>query len=147
MVAYRRDTADGHEDLAVLDIATGKVWDVQSGGLSVMPQETLAWLDSTHLDLRSTGPTGTEPAGFNVVVTHWPSDVVARSVSSRGDVATARTGSAQIEIQTGGKQVTRDLPAVFARVQLLWSPDGSTLLVQCLALDRSVTDRVVLLRP
>jgi len=32
-------------------------------------------------------------------------------------------------------------------VQLLWSPDGSALLVMCNAYDRSVPDRVVLLRP
>jgi hypothetical protein len=147
MVAFRRDTADGHEDLAVLDIGTGKVWVVQSGGLDILHQGTLAWLDSTHLDLRSAGPTGTEPAGFNLVVTHWPSDVATRSVSSRGYVATARTGSPQIEIQSGGKLVTRSLPGVFDGLQLLWSPDGSTLLVTCNSYNRSVPSQVVLLRP
>jgi hypothetical protein len=147
MVAFRRDTADGHEDLAILDLTTGKVWVVQSGGLDIVPQHTLAWLDSTHLDLRPAGPAGPEPAGFNLVVTHWTSDVAARSVSSRGDVATARTGSAQIEIQSGGKLITRNLPGPFAGVQLLWSPDGSTLLVMCNSYNRSVPDQVVLLRP
>ena len=147
MVAFRRDTADGHEDLAILDLTTGKVWVVQSGGLDIVPQHTLAWLDSTHLDLRPAGPTGTEPAGFNLVVTHWPSDVAARSVSSSGGVATARTGSAQIEIQSGGQLITRNLPGIFAGVQLLWSPDGSTLLVMCNSYNRSVPDQVVVLRP
>jgi hypothetical protein len=147
MVAFRRDTADGHEDLAVLDIGTGKVWVVQSGGLSILPQQTLAWLDSSHLDLRSGGEYGPEPAGFNLVVTHWPSDVAARSVSSRGYVATARTGSPQIEVQSGGRLIRRNLPGTFDAVQLLWSPDGSTLLVMCNSYDRSVPSQVVLLRP
>ena len=147
MVAFRRDTADGHEDLAVLDIGTGKVWVVQSGGLSILPQQTLAWLDSTHLDLRSGGEYGPEPAGFNLVVTHWPSNVAARSVSSRGDVATAWSDSPQIEIQSGGKLETRDLSAVFDDVELLWSPDGSMLLVVCYSYNRSVPSQVVLLRP
>ena len=147
MVAFRRDTADGHEDLAVLDIGTGRVWVVQSGGLDIVPQHTLAWLDNSHLDLRSAGPTGTEPAGFNVVVTYWPSDVAARSVSSRGDVATLLTGSPQIEIKSGGKLDTRTLPGTFAGVQLLWSPEGSMLLAMCNSYDRSVPDQVVLLQP
>jgi hypothetical protein len=147
MVAFRRDTADGHEDLAVLDIGTGKVWVVQSGGLSILPQQTLAWLDSSHLDLRSGGEYGPEPAGFNLVVTHWPSDVAARSVSSHGYVATARTGSPQIEVQSGGRLIRRNLPGTFDAVQLLWSPDGSTLLVMCNSYDRSVPSQVVLLRP
>jgi hypothetical protein len=147
MVAFRRDTADGHEDLAVLDIGTGKVWVVQSGGLSILPQQTLAWLDSTHLDLRSGGQYGPEPAGFNLVVTHWPSNVAARSVSSRGAAATAWTDSPQIDIQSAGKMTTRTLPGTFAGVRLLWSPDGSSLLVMCNSYDRSVPDQVVLLRP
>jgi hypothetical protein len=147
MVAFRRDTTFGHEDLAILDIGTGKVWVVQSGGLSILPQQTLAWLDSTHLDLRSGGEYGPEPAGFNLVVTHWPANVAARSVSSRADVATAWTGSPQIDIQSGGKLETRDLPAVFDDVQLLWSPDGSMLLVACYSYDRSVPSQVVSLRP
>jgi hypothetical protein len=147
MVAFRRDTADGHEDLAILDIGTGRVWVVQSGGLSILPQQTLAWLDSTHLDLRAGGEYGREPAGFNLVVTHWPSNVAARSVSSRGDVATAWTDSPQIDIQSGAKQETRDLSAVFNDVELLWSPDGSTLLVLCYSYDRSVPSQVVSLRP
>ena len=147
LIAFRRDPANGSEDLAILDIATGKVWDVQSGGLDIVPQHTLVWLDNTHLDLRSAGPTGAAPAGLNLVLTYWPSDVAARSSSSRGDVATARTGSAQIEIQSGGKLITSNLPGTFAGVQLLWSPDGSALLVMCNAYDRSVPDRVVLLRP
>ena len=149
MVAFRRDTPDGHEDLAILNIVTGQVWVVQSGGLSILPQQTLAWLDSTHLDLRSAGPTATEPAGFNLVVTHWLSDVAARSVSSRGDVATARTGSPQIDIQSGGKLITRSLPRVFDDLQLLWSPDGSTLMAVCSAFDSGVhvPDQVVILRP
>jgi hypothetical protein len=147
MVAFRRDTADGHEDLAILDIGTGRVWVVQSGGLSILPQQTLAWLDSTHLDLRSGGQYGPEPAGFNLVVTHWPWNVAARSVSSRGAAATAWTDSPQIDIQSGGKMTTRTLPGTFAGVQLLWSPDGSSLLVMCHSYDRSVPDQVVLLRP
>ncbi len=147
MVAFRRDTADGHEDLAILDIGTGKVWAVQSGGLDIDPQHTLVWLDSTHLDLRSGGEYGPEPAGFNLVVTHWSWDVAARSESSRGEVATAWTGSPQIDIQSGGKLVTRSLPGAFDRVQLLWSPDGSTLLVTCYSYNRSVPSQVVLLRP
>ncbi len=147
MVAFRRDTADGHEDLAVLDIGTGQVWVVQPGGLDIEPQRTLAWLDSTHLDLRSAGPTAAEPAGFNLVVTHWPSDVAARSVSSRGDVATARTSSPQIDIQSGGKLITRSLPGVFGDVQLLWSPDGSTLMAVCSSFDRGVPGQVVVLGP
>jgi dipeptidyl aminopeptidase/acylaminoacyl peptidase len=146
LVAFRRDTADGHEDLAILDIGTGKVWVVQSGGLSIVPQQTLAWRDGTHLDLRSGGEYGPEPAGFNVAVTYWPSGVVARSVSSRGDVATW-SGSSQIQIQSGGKLTSRSLPGVFAAVQLLWSPDGSALLVICNTYNRSVPDQVVLLRP
>jgi WD40 repeat protein len=147
MVAFRRDTADGHEDLAILDIGTGRVWVVQSGGLSILPQQTLAWLDSTHLDLRAGGEYGREPAGFNLVVTHWPWNVAARSVSSRGAAATAWTDSPQIDIQNGGKMTTRTLPGTFAGVQLLWSPDGSSLLVTCHSYDRSVPDQVVLLRP
>ena len=147
MVAFRRDTADGHEDLAILDIGTGRVWVVQSGGLSILPQQTLAWLDSTHLDLRAGGEYGREPAGFNLVVTHWPWNVAARSVSSRGAAATAWTDSPQIDIQSGGKMTTRTLPGTFAGVQLLWSPDGSSLLVMCNSYDRSVPDQVVLLRP
>jgi hypothetical protein len=147
MVAFRRDTADGHEDLAILDIGTGKVWVVQSGGLDIEPQHTLVWLDSTHLDLRLGGQYGPEPAGFNLVVTHWPWNVAARSVSSRGDVATAWTDSPQIDIQSGGKLETRDLSAVFDDVQLLWSPDGSMLLVVCYSYNRSVPSQVVLLRP
>jgi hypothetical protein len=147
MVAFRRDTADGHEDLAVLDIGTGRVWVVQSGGLDIVPQHTLAWLDNSHLDLRSSGPSGVQPAGFNLVITRWPSNVAARSVSSRGDVATTWTGSPQIDIQSGGNLITRNLPGTFAGVQLLWSPDGSMLLVMCNTYDRSVPDQVVLLRP
>ncbi len=147
MVAFRRDTADGHEDLAVLDIATGRVWVVQSGGLDIVPQHTLAWLDNSHLDLRSGGEYGPEPAGFNLAVTRWPSNVAARSVSARGDVATAWTDSPQIDIQSGGKLETRELSAVFDDVELLWSPDGSTLLVVCYSFDRSVPSQVVLVRP
>jgi hypothetical protein len=147
MIAFRRDVAGSSEDLGILDTATGKVWAVQSGGLDIVPQHTLVWLDNTHLDLRSSGLAGTAPAGFNVVVTYWPSDVAARSVSSRGDVATTRTGTTRIEIETGGKQVTRDLPAMFDSVQLLWSPDGSTLLVACYSYDRSVPSQVVVLQP
>jgi len=83
------------------------------------------------------------------VVTHWLSDVAARSVSSRGDVATARTGSPQIDIQSGGKLITRSLPRVFDDLQLLWSPDGSTLMAVCSAFDSGVhvPDQVVILRP
>jgi hypothetical protein len=146
-IAFRQDPANGSENLGILDIATGKVWAVQSGGLDIVPQHTLVWLDNTHLDLRSSGPTGAAPAGLNLVVTYWPSDAVARSASSRGDLATLRTGSAQVVIQGGGRQVTRDLPGTFDSVQLLWSPDGSTLLVLCYSYTRSVPDQVVLLQP
>jgi len=147
LVAFRRDTADGHEDLAVLDIGTGKVWVVQSGGLDFVPQHTLVWLDNTHLDLRSSGLTAPVPAGLNLAVTYWPSDVAARSASSRGDLATLRTGPAQVVIQGGGRSLTRDLPGTFDSVQLLWSPDGSTLLVQCNVFSLSVPDQVVLMQP
>jgi hypothetical protein len=68
-------------------------------------------------------------------------------VSSRGDVATAWTDSPQIDIQSGGKLETRDLSAVFDDVELLWSPDGSMLLVVCYSYNRSVPSQVVLLRP
>jgi len=68
-------------------------------------------------------------------------------------VATARFGSPQIVIQSGGKLVTRDLPGTFAGVQLQWSPDGSALLVRCYSYysynlpNLSVSDQVILLQP
>jgi hypothetical protein len=144
MVAFRRNAANGGDDLGILDIATGKVWVVQSGGLDIVPQRTLAWLDATHLDLRSSGPTGPEPAGLNVVVTYWPSSVAAMSASARGDVATVETG--QVSIRGSGSQFTRPLPA-YDSVQLLWSPDGSRLLVVGTTFSRNVPGQVILLTP
>jgi hypothetical protein len=147
MIAFRRDPANGSEDLGILDITTGKVWAVKSGGLAIVPQQSLAWLDNTHLDLRSSGSTGAAPAGLNLAITYWPSDVTAMSVSSRGDVATVRTGSEQVVIQSGGRQSMRDLPGTFDSVQLLWSADGSTLLAVCVSYSISGPDQVVLLKP
>lgn len=149
MIAFRQEPADSTqlENLGLLDIATGKVWAVQTVGLDIVPQHTLAWLDSTHLDLRSSGPSGPEPAGLGVVVSHWPSDVIAMSPSSRGDVATVETGPNQVVIRGGGREIIRDLPGTFDSVQLLWSPDGSALLVVCMSYDSRTPSQVVLLRP
>jgi hypothetical protein len=146
-IAFRRNAASGIEDLGILDIGSGRVWAVNSAGLDIYPRYSLAWLDNAHLDVRSSGPTGHAPEGLDVVVTYWPAGVSAVSASSRGYVATARSGSPKVVIQGGGRQVVRDLPGTFDLVELLWSPDGSTLLAVGRSPTNSDPDQVILLKP
>jgi hypothetical protein len=145
-VAYRIDRATGPEEVGILDIATGQVW-VLPGQPDVVADSAIAWIDSSHLAVRSVFATHTAPAGLKIAVSYLPTDVAAMAVSSRGDVATARNGSPQIVIDRGGQQRTLDLPGTFDAVGLKWSPDGSTLMVACTSFVRGTPGQVVVLSP
>jgi Tol biopolymer transport system component len=145
-VAYRIDRATGPEEVGILDIATGEVWTLP-GQPDVVADSAIAWIDSSHLAVRSVFATHTAPAGLKIAVSYLPTDVAAMAVSSRGDVATARNGSPQIVIDRGGQQRTLDLPGTFDAVGLKWSPDGSTLMVACTSFVRGTPGQVVVLSP
>ena len=135
-----RPSADG---FGILDIASGKV-SVLDAGLGPVR----GWLADDRLLVASQTPGAPAPKGLAVTALNGAADTVA--VSSSGRVASGlssdqSTESSTLALDFGAEHQTLELPG-FPGL-LVWSPDGSKLLVACHTSTFQPPGQVVLVRP
>ncbi len=135
-----RPSADG---FGILDIASGTV-SVLDAGLGPVR----GWLANDRLLVASQTPGAPAPKGLAVTALNGAADTVA--VSSTGRVASGlssdqSTESSTLALDFGGEHQTLELPG-FPGL-LVWSPDGSKLLVACHTSTFQPPGQVVLVRP
>jgi hypothetical protein len=135
-----RPSADG---FAILDIASGTV-SVLDAGLGPVR----GWLADDRLLVASQAPGAPAPKGLAVTALHGAADTVA--VSSTGRIASGlssdqSTESSTLALDFGAEHQTLELPG--SPGLLVWSPDGSTLLVACHTSTFQPPGQVVLVRP
>jgi DNA-binding beta-propeller fold protein YncE len=135
-----RPSADG---FAILDIASGTV-SVLDAGLGPVR----GWLADDRLLVASQSPGAPAPKGLAVTALNGAADTVA--VSSSGRIASGlstdqSTESSTLALDFGSEHQTLELPG-FPGL-LVWSPDGSKLLVACHTSTFQPPGQVVLIGP
>ena len=144
-VAYliRMPERPSAEGFAILDIASGtvSVLDADLGPVR-------GWLADDRLLVASQTPGAPAPKGLAVTALNGAADTVA--VSSTGRIASGlssdqSTESSTLALDFGAEHQTLELPG-FPGL-LVWSPDGSTLLVACHTSTFQPPGQVVLVRP
>jgi DNA-binding beta-propeller fold protein YncE len=135
-----RPSADG---FGILDIASGTV-SVLDAGLGPVR----GWLADDRLLVASQTPGAPSPKGLQVTALDSAADTVA--VSSTGRIASGlstdqSTESITLALDFGAEHQTLELPG-FPGL-LVWSPDGSKLLVACHTSTFQPPGQVVMVRP
>lgn len=122
------EASGSRERVGILDIPTQELWVVDPSADDITAFDSLVWTDAGHLSIRS-WTRGSIPVDVPVSVSFGPDDGSTIAVSSRGATAIGPKDAGEVTITRSG--VSRTLPLPDAANYMIWSPDGSMLLVAC----------------